>query len=878
MKHWKHLLFALLALIVIGARNAVAQHVPGLRPPAVPLIPVDPYFSVWSAADKLTDADASGNPTIVHWTGAANQLTSLIRVDGKVFRIMGAAPADVPALPQTAVQVLPTTVTYTFDGQGIEVELAFITPLLPEDLMIFSRPVTYLGWQVKSTDGKAHTVQLYYDNTAELVVNNPKTEKVTWSAERFGDVEALKIGSVDQPVLRQKGDRVRINWGYDFVAAPVAEGGKFLIAMPAVARRTWDRENTKNLSGAPVVATEAPVLSVVFDLGSVSDRPVSRMVMLAYDDVSSVQFFGQALKGYWTKDGDGIGQLLPKSAAEYESLRARCQKFDSELMADLETAGGSKYAWLGALAYRQSLAASKVVADSKGQPLYFCKENTSNGCMGTVDVFYPQAPLPLLISPSLSKAMLVPVLEYGSSPRWNWPNAPHDVGTWPHGNGQAYGGSKSDGGMPVEETGNMLLLVAAVAQADGNANFAARYWPTLTKWAQYLEAYGRDPANQLCTDDFAGHLAHNANLAGKAICALGAFGKLAEMKEDHETAQKYNAMAKEYAQGWIKQADDGDHFRLAFDQPNTWSSKYNLVWDKILGLNLFPDEAIKKEMAFYRQHIDQFGLALDGRPQRVGGRNVQRTARWSKTDWAFWTACLTGDPQDFAAITNPIYDYFSQTPRRVGLADLYFTDRPTEANMHSRPVIGGIFVKMLYDQGTWRKWNSRDRTKANGPWAPLPVSSQTAVVVPADSIAWKYTTERPAEKWNQIDFDDTSWKNGKGGFGTAGTPGAHLNTTWNTADIWLRGEVTVPDAKYHDLQLSIYHDEDAEVFIDGMNVARVPGYEADYITLPVDNPAALKPGKHFFAVHCHQTTGGQAIDVGIVDVIPAEPTVSKMTP
>ena len=191
------------------------------------------------------------------------------------------------------------------------------------------------------------------------------------------------------------------------------------------------------------------------------------------------------------------------------------------------------------------------------------------------------------------------------------------------------------------------------------------------------------------------------------------------MKGDQATAQKYSNMAKEYAIGWIKQADDGDHFRLAFDQPNSWSSKYNLVWDKILGLNLFPEDALKKEMAFYRKNIDPFGLALDGRPQRAGGRGGQRTARWSKSDWAFWTACLTGDPQDFEAITNPIYDYFSQTPRRVGLSDLYFTDRPTEANMHSRPVIGGIFIKMLYDPATWRKWNSRDTTKAKGPWAPF---------------------------------------------------------------------------------------------------------------------------------------------------------------
>ena len=263
------------------------------------------------------------------------------------------------------------------------------------------------------------------------------------------------------------------------------------------------------------------------------------------------------------------------------------------------------------------------------------------------------------------------------------------------------------------------------------------------------------------------------------------FGKLAEMKGDQATAQKYTTMAKEYAMGWIKQADDGDHFRLAFDQPNTWSSKYNLVWDKILGLNLFPDEAVKKEMAFYRKNVDPFGLALDGRPQRCRRpRWPAHGKAWSKTDWAFWTACLTGDPQDFEAITNPIYDYFSQTPRRVGLSDLYFTDRPTEANMHSRPVIGGIFIKMLYDPATWRKWNSRDTTKARGPWAPLPQSPKTAEVVSPASIAWKYTTTRPAENWNQREFDDSSWKDGKGGFGTAGTPGAHISTPLGTRPIF----------------------------------------------------------------------------------------------
>ena len=173
-------------------------------------------------------------------------------------------------------------------------------------------------------------------------------------------------------------------------------------------------------------------------------------------------------------------------------------------------------------------------------------------------------------------------------------------------------------------------------------------------------------------------------------------------------------MAREFALNWIKQADDGDHFRLAFDRPNTWSSKYNLVWDKILGMNIFPDEVLAKEMAFYRKNIDKYGLPLDGRQQNAESNGKRRQAHWSKTDWAFWTACLTGKEDDFNAITAPVYDFYSQATRRVGLTDLYFTDQNDSALMHSRPVIGGLFIKMLYHQDLWKKWASKDKTKARG--------------------------------------------------------------------------------------------------------------------------------------------------------------------
>jgi hypothetical protein len=698
----------ILAVLIAGSALADPAKV-ALRAPSVPLVPVDPYFSIWSPADKLTDANT------VHWTGVPNRLGSRIRIDGKVYRLMGSEPKGVPALEQTGLKILPTTVTYEFQGAGVRVSLAFMTPLLPEDLMVLSRPVTYLTWTAAATDGKTHRVHVYFNARAEITVDDVAKEKVTWASTRFGDICALKVGSVDQPVTQKKGDGVRINWGHLYVAAPWTRETRFNIGHPDHVEAKPARLYV--VAARPTLAKDAPPLSVAFNLGEVGPQPVSRWLMLAYDDIYSAQFMRRPMKAYWKKEGAEIGDLLKTSAAEYGALQKRCTAFDQELMTDLEKAGGPKYAWLGALAYRQSLAAGKVIVDAKGQPLFFCKENTSNGCMGTVDVFYPQSPLPLLMSPSLSRAMLVPVLEYASSPHWQWPNAPHDMGTWPQANAQVYGGTQGDGGMPVEETGNMLLLVAAVARVDGNADFASKYWPVLTRWAKYLETKGFDPENQLCTDDFAGHLAHNANLSVKSICALGAYGKLATLRGDKATGDRYLKLARRFALDWVKAADDGDHFRLAFDQPRTWSSKYNMVWDRILDLNLFPPEAVVKEMAFYRKNLDKYGLPLDNR--KHGGPD-NRQAFWSKTDWAFWTACLTNKQEDFDAITAPIYCFMNDAQRRVGLTDLYFTDRPDSAVMHSRPVIGGIFVKMLCDKAMWRKWASRDKTKARGPWADLP--------------------------------------------------------------------------------------------------------------------------------------------------------------
>ncbi len=291
------------------------------------------------------------------------------------------------------------------------------------------------------------------------------------------------------------------------------------------------------------------------------------------------------------------------------------------------------------------------------------------------------------------------MLDYARSPRWRFPFAPHDLGTYPKANGQVYGGGErsEENQMPVEECGNMLLMVAAIAKAEGNAEYAKRYWQLLTRWAEYLREKGLDPENQLCTDDFAGHLAHNTNLSLKAILALGGYARLCQMVGDAARAEEYLRLAREMAQQWTRMADDGDHYRLAFDKPGTWSQKYNLVWDSLLELNLFPKEVARKEIAYYKGKMNTYGLPLDNRSQ------------YTKLDWQVWTATLAESPQDFEAFLAPIWRWMNETPGRVPLTDWYWTHDGKQVGFQARSVVGGVFIKMLTAPDIWRKWLARSK-------------------------------------------------------------------------------------------------------------------------------------------------------------------------
>ncbi|HTM17717.1 MAG TPA: DUF4965 domain-containing protein [Terracidiphilus sp.] len=694
-----HVLCAVIAsACVLGA---AAQTEPksnlNLRPPSTPLIVHDPYFSIWSNADRLT-----GGPTR-HWTGTRQEVAGFVRVDGKSYRYLGDSEDEVPALEETQRTITPTRTIVTLGNSQIELQICFFTPAFAEDMALMARPVTYLSWQIRSRDGAQHDVTLYLDVDGTVATNN-SGEKVVWSRDRIDGLDLLRIGTQKQPMLEEYGDDLRINWGYFYLGVPDNEGKAITTA------GNWsDRRNFVETGKIPLQDDleqprmpksqhpASPKLIVTMPLGKVGSAPVSRHVLLSYNDIYSVEYMRQRLLPYWRKQFSSFSEMLQAAEHDYPTLTKRAEQFDTELEHDLVQEGGAEYASIAILAYRQAIGAHKLVEDDAGVPFFMPKENFSNGSISTVDVLYPSSPMFLLLNPKLVEAQLEPVMRYAETSHWKFPFAPHDLGVYPLANGQLYGGGETseEDQMPVEESGNMILMLAALSHAEHDTAFAKRHWPLVTKWADFLLAKGFDPEKQLCTDDFAGHLAHNTNLSIKAIEALAAYAQLARKLGDETTANRFETSAKSMADKWGSMALDGDHYRLAFDKRGTWSQKYNLVWDNILGLHMFSPEIAQREIAFYKSHLNPYGLPLDNR------------ATYTKLDWTIWSATLASNADDFKAIVSPVFRFLDKTPERIPMTDWYDTISAKHPGFQARSVVGGVYIKMLADPQMWSKWANR---------------------------------------------------------------------------------------------------------------------------------------------------------------------------
>ena len=638
-----------------------------LRAPAYPLITIDPFFSVWSQADKLTDTNTT------HWTNRPNIITGIATIDGKPYRFMSEEDNSIPAMKQISADCTAFSTTYVFEQDGVRLTLVFTSPILMTDLYLMTRPISYLEVRKDIIDHKKHDVKIKISVAEHICTNLTKSEPVECEILELGKLNSVKIGTVAQNIIPCSGDDHRISWGYFYLTTE----GKTYYELGEGDKMTY-------------VCAE-------IDLKS------STLITFAYDDVESIEYFHARLKSYWNRNGALITDEIVKAHSDYKSTLKRCNELADKMFIDAVRAGGEKYAELLELAYRQVIAAHKLVLDEDGEILFISKECFSNGCAATVDVSYPSIPLFLLYNPELVKGMMRPIYKYARSDAWEYDFAPHDAGRYPILNGQMYGYIPETGKlryekqMPVEECGNMLVMEATVALATKSTAFANEHMDILEDWVKYLIDNGRDPENQLCTDDFAGHLAHNCNLSLKAIMGIAGLGIIYGMNGKKRDEKKYLKLARDMALDWAERASNGDgSYRLAFDKPDTFSMKYNIVWDKLFGTNIMPKTVLESEFASYAKHVNAYGLPLDSRSD------------YTKSDWLVWTATLTADRDAFEAFIAPMWRFFNDSPSRVPMTDWYFTTTgehrhymvgDIDKSFRNRTVQGGLYIKLLEYKG-----------------------------------------------------------------------------------------------------------------------------------------------------------------------------------
>ena len=642
------------------------------RAASIPLIMHDPYFSIWSSSDHLYDADT------VHWTGKRQQIRGYLTVDKTVYCFMGDKEFH-QILPQISLDVTATATTYTFENDKVRLCCRFTSPLILSDPLLVSRPCTYIDFMVEKKN--ADNVKLDFIVSADLV-RQEKDEVAGFAGTFKQDFSYASMGRMRQQPLGSSGDHTTIDWGYVYLAG----NDKSTI--------TYDAANE-------AIRCQA------------ADLNGQTTLILAYDDLASINYFGEWRKAYWTTRYKTILEAISAAFADQKKVCKQASEIDCEIEAKAKKIGGDEYSFLCAMSYRHAIAAHKLITDEDKNLIFLSKENDSNGCIGTVDVSYPSVPLFMLYNTEYVKGMLRPIFRFADCDVWTYDFAPHDVGRYPYAWGQVYGRSDEENKrfrsenqfvyppyymypsgsnvyglrdqMPVEECGNMLIMTAMVCRMEKNASFALPYMETLKTWREYLIRYGADPGEQLCTDDFAGHLSHNTNLSVKAIMGIEGYAQIAALAGEKDEAKKYHKIAADMASDWEKRAKADDHYQLVFGEgkKDTWSLKYNLVWDKLWKSGLFSDEVYEKELAYYKKKANRYGTPLDSR------------AAYTKSDWILWCAAMDDNT---AALIQPVAAYLKETTTRVPFSDWYQTDSGRYCYFIARSVQGGIFMPMLVEQ------------------------------------------------------------------------------------------------------------------------------------------------------------------------------------
>lgn len=635
-----------------------------MKLPSYPIATIDPHFSIWSKKDAINEDDT------YLWCGIKKRIEGTLVLDGESLTFLG--KNGNPSIPQTDCIITPYVSDYIFENEKVKLRFRTWTPFLFDDFKLLSLPVSYFETSVTSLDGEKHNIEVIFNCFDELCTGKQK-KIVNKYTEKFEGQTIIKMGLVDQKPLNDSGDTYAADWGYVC------------------------------LMGGDVKASKK---GITVSEGKYGAKKFDFTCILAYDDVYSINYFGEKLKGLWTEGfasiNDGMNYCLVNKKELFDRIRTQ----EKMIISDGKKFGKAYTDMLSAAA-RQVLAGHKLVRSTKDGLLYLSKECHSNGCINTVDVSYPAVPMYLIYTPELVKAMLVGIFRFADSDLWQADYAPHDIGRYPIACGQVYAlanpiyladtkrsypniyKSKSFNiytplfQMPVEECGNMLILSWAYYTASKDNKFLSYNYELLKTWAKYLINKGVILDNQLCTDDFAGHSKKNVNLAIKGIMGIACFAKISDTLQI-----KNNAMetAKAYADKLVSLCDNEDYLPFSIGKEGSWSLKYNLVWDELFDFNLFDKKYYKGESEKYLKELNAYGVPLDHRKTLT------------KTDWMLWAACLDETGRNVGLFSEKILNYLAMTKDKNCFSDWIDTKEAKQWGFSHRTVQAGLWMPVLKEK------------------------------------------------------------------------------------------------------------------------------------------------------------------------------------
>jgi hypothetical protein len=642
-------------------------------------------------------------------------MAGIVQIDG-ISHAFAGAPGIAPATPggghgrpritrelkralgQSLLETTPTRSRFYLEGGGIRLIVEFLSPVEPGDLRAQSIPMSYLLLTASSLDGRPHNLQIYMDISGEWA-GGSDSRQITWAPARVpaphGGLQVWTVqASPPQPFAEH--DQLAA-WGTVIWAIPRASGLTFQSGRDTSVRGQFVRHGrltNSNDTSYRAIGDDRPVFAFSADLGRVSPAPVTVPLFIGGIRTPAVRYLEHDLQPLWTMHFGSWQELLRFFYTDVAAARRRADTLDAQVTADATAAGGRAYAGLCGIALRQAYGGTELVVSPDGKPWAFLKEISSDGNVSTVDVIYPASPAWLYADPGYLGLLLEPLLAYAELGGWPEPYAMHDLGSaYPNATGHNDGIEEN---MPVEESGNMLIMAAAYLkrQPATAAGFASVHYRILKRWADYLVSVLPDPGYQNQTDDFAGRIAHSVNLSLKGIIGVAAMGQIAAAAGNAGDHTRYTTLARRYISFWSAHANDpgGQHLDLTYSGSDggdgSWGTLYNGYADRLLGTGLIPAAIAAEQAAWYSRMAHPLGLPL------------QVPHRYAKTDWEMFIAAWLSDYPIKNELIHRIYSYANTTPSRVAFSDLYNTITGEQVRFQARPVQGGIFALLALNNPT----------------------------------------------------------------------------------------------------------------------------------------------------------------------------------